>query len=184
MSFNLKTWRFWQKVEWWTTVSEIEDNHLRPPPPPPPHTHTTPIAEITFIFIFIFRCYILFYGPVSSFLMSFNQRPTGGGGGVWTRPKKRGRAAPPFFAQLFGQLFRNFPENFRSRSPKVRSPGQVKCPHLRKKHNNRVTATVVERNICDFQDLVYYQILNPRTAGGRLSPPPSGFSQIAKNGGA
>ena len=34
-------------------------------------------------------------------------------------------------------MFRNFPEKFRSRSPKVRSPGQVKCPHLRKKLSNR-----------------------------------------------
>ena len=31
-----------------------------------------------------------------------------------------------FFAQLFGQLFRNFPENCGSRSPKVMSSGQVK----------------------------------------------------------
>ena len=35
--------------------------------------------------------------------------------------RKRRRYVP-----LFGQLFCNFPENFRSRSPKVRSPGQVK----------------------------------------------------------
>ena len=67
--------------------------------------------------------------------------------------KKRRRAAPPFFA-----LFLNFPENFRPRSPKIRSPGQVKWPHLRKKNYNRVTATVVERKIWSFQDLVYYQV--------------------------
>ena len=34
-------------------------------------------------------------------------------------------------------MFRNFPENFRSRSPKVRSPGQVKWPHLRKTFQSR-----------------------------------------------
>ena len=55
-------------------------------------------------------------------------------------------------------MFRNFPENFRSRSPKVRSPGQVKGPHLRKKLSNDDTATVVERKIWNFQDLVYYQV--------------------------
>ena len=43
----------------------------------------------------------------------------------WTA-QKRGSPTPPFFAQLFGQLFRNFPEKFRSRSPQVRSPGQIK----------------------------------------------------------
>ena len=34
-------------------------------------------------------------------------------------------------------MFRNFPENFRSRSPKVRSPGQVNGPHLRKAFQSR-----------------------------------------------
>ena len=41
-------------------------------------------------------------------------------------------------------MFRNFPENFRSRSPKVRSPGQIKCteklkltPPLKKKFQSR-----------------------------------------------
>ena len=34
-------------------------------------------------------------------------------------------------------MFRNFPENFRSRSSKVRSPSQVKGPHLRKKFQSR-----------------------------------------------
>ena len=33
----------------------------------------------------------------------------------------------------FFALSLNFPENFRPRSPKIRSPGQVKWPHLRKK---------------------------------------------------
>ena len=37
------------------------------------------------------------------------------------------------------------------------SPGQVKWPHLRKL-SSRVTATVVERKIWNFQDLVYYQV--------------------------
>ena len=42
----------------------------------------------------------------------------------------------------------------RSRSSKVRSPGQVKWPHLRKKKlSNRVTAAVVERKIWNFQTL-------------------------------
>ena len=40
--------------------------------------------------------------------------------------------APQFFAHLSIQLF---PENFRPRSPKVRSPGHVKWPHLRKSLN-------------------------------------------------
>ena len=48
-----------------------------------------------------------------------------------------GTTASLFFAQLFGQLFHNFSENFRSRSPKVRSPGQVKWPHLRKTFQSR-----------------------------------------------
>ena len=39
--------------------------------------------------------------------------------------------------RAFGQLFRNFSENFRSRSPKVRSPGQVKWPHLRNTSQSR-----------------------------------------------
>ena len=39
------------------------------------------------------------------------------------------------------------------------SPGQVKWPHLRKL-SNRVTATVVERKIWNFQDLLYYQVPN------------------------
>ena len=34
--------------------------------------------------------------------------------------------APPSFAWLFGQPFRTFPANFGSRSPQVRSTGQVK----------------------------------------------------------
>ena len=51
----------------------------------------------------------------------------------FNQPAQRHR----FFAQLFGQLFRNFPENCRSRSPKVRSPGQVKWHHLRKTFQSR-----------------------------------------------
>ena len=42
-----------------------------------------------------------------------------------------------FFAQLSGQFFRNFLDNFRAKSPKVRSPGQVKWPHLRKNSQSR-----------------------------------------------
>ena len=48
-------------------------------------------------------------------------------------------------------MFRNFPENFMSKSPKVRSPGQVKGTHLRKKVSNCVTDTVVERKFETFR---------------------------------
>ena len=65
----------------------------------------------------------------------------------WTRAQEGGggfeHTPPSFFAQLFGQLFCNFPENLRSRLPKVRSPGHVRWPHPRKKIN-RLTATVRE----------------------------------------
>ena len=82
-------------------------------------------------------------------------------GSINPRPTRGGCLHTPevFFAQLFGQLFRNFPENFSSRSPKFRSPDQVKWPHLRKKKkSNRVPATLVERKIWNFQDLVQYQV--------------------------
>ena len=57
------------------------------------------------------------------------------------------------------KLFRNFPDNFRFRLPKVRSPGQVKWPHLRKK------ITTASRPQW-FQDLVYYQV--PTTCISRI----------------
>ena len=62
-------------------------------------------------------------------------------GGVWTPPppcgffgiaQKRRRAAPPFLVYLTGHPFPTFPENFRPRSPQVRSPGQSKWPNLQK----------------------------------------------------
>ena len=36
-----------------------------------------------------------------------------------------------FLVEPFGQIFRTFCESFDSRSPKVRSPGQVKGPILK-----------------------------------------------------
>ena len=82
-------------------------------------------------------------------LQNFNS-PNWGGGGVEHPPPLS------FFSEMFGQLFRNFPENLgpghRRSGHQVRSSDTTseKCYH-------RVTATVVERKIWNFQDLVYYQ---------------------------
>ena len=73
----------------------------------------------------------------------------GPGRGVFEHPpsgfspiaEKRRRGAPPFLAQLFIHLFRTLNENFRPRSLKVRSPGHVKWPHLRKTLNVRHSYT-------------------------------------------
>ena len=64
--------------------------------------------------------------------MVFNTR-TGGGGAKNAHPsgfsriaEKRRRAAPPFFQYLLTIEFDTLCKNFSPRSPKVRSPGQVK----------------------------------------------------------
>ena len=68
----------------------------------------------------------------TSYLRSYNTR-TGGGGAKNALPsgfsriaEKRRRAAPPFFQYLLKIEFHTLCENFNPRSPKVRSPGQVK----------------------------------------------------------
>ena len=80
-----------------------------------------------------------------------NSRPTGGGclnipPRFFAIAKKTAARSDAVFAQLFGQLLCNFSEKFKSMSPKVRSPGQVKCP-TSEKLSNRVTATVVKKKI-------------------------------------
>ena len=64
--------------------------------------------------------------------------------GVWTSPsgfsqkvEKRQRGAPLFLGQLLIHLSRRLCENFGPRSLMVRSPVQVKWPHLRKTLNVR-----------------------------------------------
>ena len=57
----------------------------------------------------------------------------------WTQPCWLG--VPLFLAHLFIYLFRTCSENFRPRSLKVRSPGHVKWPHLRKRFNARHSYT-------------------------------------------
>ena len=64
--------------------------------------------------------------------ITFNTR-TGGGGAKNVHPsgfsritEKRRRAAPPFFQYLLTIEFDTLCKNFSPRSPKVKSPGQVK----------------------------------------------------------
>ena len=72
-----------------------------------------------------------------------------GGGGVFTPPpsgfsrisQKRRRAAPPFLVHVFLHHFRTCCENFRPRPFKVRSPGHVKWPYLRKSSKARYSYT-------------------------------------------
>ena len=101
-----------------------------------------------------------------------NRAPTGGGG-VWTPPwvffviaKKTKARSAAVFCIAVRTTVPQLSSNLRSRWPKVRSPGQVKWSHLRKKNYYRVTATVVERKMWNFQDLVYYQV--PTTCISRI----------------
>ena len=65
--------------------------------------------------------------------MGYINTRTGGGGAKNAHPsgflriaEKRRRAAPPFFQYLLTIEFDTLCKNFSPRSPKVRSPGQVK----------------------------------------------------------
>ena len=69
--------------------------------------------------------------------LDLNPRP--GGGVILTTlssfsqiVQKRRRAAPPFLVHLISHHFHTLSENFKSRSPQVRSPGQVKWSRLQK----------------------------------------------------
>ena len=95
----------------------------------------------TAFYIYLFWLHLLAW--------KFDLHPRRAGGCLNTPPPsgfsqivgKRRRGAPPFLAQLFIHLFRTLCENFGPRSLKVRSPGHVKCPHLRKTLNVRHSYT-------------------------------------------
>ena len=73
--------------------------------------------------------------------------------------KKRRRASTLFLVYLFSFSYRKC-ENFRPRSLKVRSPGNVKWPHLSKKVRMLVIATPIAWSPWNFQQLIFIGLVS------------------------